>query len=122
MEVYYFWVSNYPASLCDSISSLFLKFKCNYSFLLQDLNIGLALWLASSGSGWVYEESIGNVNSNYDSENCQSIKYKSEARILLVGSGADEQCAGYGRHRTKYRNGRYSDITSKIRASSILDF
>lgn len=35
------------------------------------------------------------------------IKYKSEARILLVGAGADEQCAGYGRHRTKYRNGRY---------------
>ena len=35
------------------------------------------------------------------------VKYKSEARILLVGSGADEQCAGYGRHKTKYRLGRY---------------
>ncbi|XP_058183139.1 uncharacterized protein LOC131301048 isoform X1 [Rhododendron vialii] len=81
----------------------------------MDLNIGLALWLASSGSGWVYEESIGNVNSNYDSENCQSIKYKSEARILLVGSGADEQCAGYGRHRTKYRNGSWIGLHEEMK-------
>lgn len=29
----------------------------------------------------------------------------SSARVLLVGSGADEQCAGYGRHRTKFREG-----------------
>jgi hypothetical protein len=34
-------------------------------------------------------------------------KYKSTSRVLLVGSGADEQCAGYGRHRTKYRLGGY---------------
>ncbi|KAF7150761.1 hypothetical protein RHSIM_Rhsim02G0238300 [Rhododendron simsii] len=81
----------------------------------MDLNIGLALWLASSGSGWVYEERIGNVNSNYDIENCQSIKYKSEARILLVGSGADEQCAGYGRHRTKYRNGSWIGLHEEMK-------
>lgn len=31
----------------------------------------------------------------------------SEARVLLVGSGADEQCGGYGRHRTKFRLGGY---------------
>lgn len=41
------------------------------------------------------------------------MKYKSEAKILLVGSGADEQCAGYGRHRTKYRNGRCSFVIFK---------
>ncbi|KAE8023129.1 hypothetical protein FH972_008872 [Carpinus fangiana] len=64
----------------------------------MDLNIGIALWLAASGSGWVYE---GNNNNN--DEDLERIKYKSKARIVLVGSGADEQCAGYGRHRTKYR-------------------
>lgn len=79
-------------------------------FVLQDLNIGIALWLAAGGDGWVYEE-----NSNYNDEDRQCIKYKSKARILLVGSGADEQCAGYGRHRTKYRNGRYANRLQSCR-------
>ncbi|KAL0336542.1 UNVERIFIED_CONTAM: Asparagine synthetase domain-containing protein 1 [Sesamum radiatum] len=65
----------------------------------QDLNIGIALWLAAGGDGWLYEETSSNGRAQ-----CLRVKYKSEARILLVGSGADEQCAGYGRHRTKYRN------------------
>ncbi|XP_059317182.1 uncharacterized protein LOC132067834 isoform X2 [Lycium ferocissimum] len=65
----------------------------------MDLNIGIALWLAASGDGCLHDET-GN------DETCDRVKYKSAARILLVGSGADEQCAGYGRHRTKYRNGR----------------
>jgi len=68
--------------------------------LFQDLNIGMALWLASGGNGWV---SDANISDNDHAR----IKYKSNAKILLVGSGADEQCAGYGRHRTSYRRGRY---------------
>ncbi|XP_050237210.1 uncharacterized protein LOC126686946 isoform X2 [Mercurialis annua] len=67
----------------------------------MDLNIGIALWLAASGYGWV---SRGTSNSKDESE--QRVRYESQARIVLVGSGADEQCAGYGRHRTKYRSGR----------------
>jgi asparagine synthetase B (glutamine-hydrolysing) len=66
----------------------------------QDLNIGIALWLASGGDGWV-----SDADDNDDTH--ARIKYKSNARILLVGSGADEQCAGYGRHRTSFRRGRY---------------
>jgi asparagine synthetase B (glutamine-hydrolysing) len=69
----------------------------------MDLNIGTALWLAARGDGWIHED---NGNPSVE-ENNQRVKYKSDARILLVGAGADEQCAGYGRHRTKYRNGRY---------------
>jgi asparagine synthetase B (glutamine-hydrolysing) len=76
---------------------------------LQDLNIGIALWLAASGSGWVCE---GNNNNN--DEDLEPVKYKSKARIVLVGSGADEQCAGYGRHRTKYRQERYALIWNKL--------
>ena len=30
--------------------------------------------------------------------------YKSAARVVLLGQGADEQHAGYGRHRTSFRN------------------
>ncbi|GAU28919.1 hypothetical protein TSUD_59300 [Trifolium subterraneum] len=65
----------------------------------MDLNIGIALWLASGGDGWV-----SDADDNDDTH--ARIKYKSNARILLVGSGADEQCAGYGRHRTSFRRGR----------------
>ncbi|CAL5396377.1 unnamed protein product [Camellia sinensis] len=81
----------------------------------MDLNIGLALWLAAGGDGWVCEERIYNSNNNYDNGDYQRIKYKSEARILLVGSGADEQCAGYGRHRTKYRNGSWLGLHEEMK-------
>ncbi|KAI8022028.1 Asparagine synthetase domain-containing protein 1 [Camellia lanceoleosa] len=80
-----------------------------------DLNIGLALWLAAGGDGWVCEERIYNSNNNYDNGDYQRIKYKSEARILLVGSGADEQCAGYGRHRTKYRNASWLGLHEEMK-------
>ena len=43
----------------------------------------------------------------------ERVKYKSKARIVLVGSGADEQCAGYGRHKTKNRKGRYAFFMNK---------
>ncbi|KAH9602643.1 hypothetical protein KSS87_005128 [Heliosperma pusillum] len=76
----------------------------------MDLNIGLALWLAAGGDGWVYEEETYSQH-----EACHRFKYKSEARILLVGSGADEQCAGYGRHRTKYRNSSWLGLHAEMK-------
>ncbi|CDY33110.1 BnaC09g22060D [Brassica napus] len=60
----------------------------------HDLNIGTALWLAARG---------------------KIKQYKSEARILLVGAGADEQCAGYGRHRTKCRNGSWVALDQEMK-------
>ncbi|GAQ79948.1 asparagine synthase domain-containing protein [Klebsormidium nitens] len=41
--------------------------------------------------------------------------YTSSARVLLVGSGADEQCAGYGRHRTKFREGGWQRLDAEMR-------
>ncbi|PON64653.1 Asparagine synthase family amidotransferase [Trema orientale] len=76
----------------------------------MDLNIGIALWLAAGGEGWVYEE---NSHSNY--EGYRRVRYRSKARILLVGSGADEQCAGYGRHRTKYRHGSWLGLHEEMK-------
>nr|GEY25034.1 asparagine synthase family protein [Tanacetum cinerariifolium] len=52
----------------------------------MDLNIGIALWLAAGGDGWMSEDVRGNNNSEH-----KRVKYKSDSRILLVGSGADEQ-------------------------------
>ncbi|XP_021756673.1 asparagine synthetase domain-containing protein 1-like isoform X2 [Chenopodium quinoa] len=76
----------------------------------MDLNIGIALWLASGGDGWVHE-----LDTSAPHEGYQRFRYKSEARILLVGSGADEQCAGYGRHRTKYRNSSWLGLHEEMK-------
>uniref|UniRef100_A0A2P2KX64 Uncharacterized protein MANES_05G109800 n=1 Tax=Rhizophora mucronata TaxID=61149 RepID=A0A2P2KX64_RHIMU len=89
------------------LSNLTLELKHVMSLIkpantYMDLNIGIALWLAARGNGWVNKGS-----SSRNDDNQQSFMYNSKARIVLVGSGADEQCAGYGRHRTKYRCGRY---------------
>ncbi|XP_010502386.1 PREDICTED: asparagine synthetase domain-containing protein 1-like [Camelina sativa] len=77
----------------------------------MDLNIGTALWLAARGDGWIHEESD---NQAVEEDN-RRVKYKSDARILLVGAGADEQCAGYGRHRTKYRNGSWVALDQEMK-------
>ncbi|XP_030449428.1 uncharacterized protein LOC115671883 isoform X2 [Syzygium oleosum] len=76
----------------------------------MDLNIGIALWLAASGDGWVYEE-----RDNENDKDLQLHNYKSHARIVLVGSGADEQCAGYGRHKTKYKHGSWLGLDEEMR-------
>ncbi|XP_048501854.1 uncharacterized protein LOC104895781 isoform X2 [Beta vulgaris subsp. vulgaris] len=76
----------------------------------MDLNIGIALWLAAGGDGWVHE-----ANNYAIQDGLQRFRYKSEARILLVGSGADEQCAGYGRHRTKYRNSSWLGLNEEMK-------
>ncbi|GLU09562.1 hypothetical protein SLE2022_264150 [Rubroshorea leprosula] len=76
----------------------------------MDLNIGIALWLAAGGEGWVHEDADTDMNKDI-----QSVKYKSRAKILLVGSGADEQCAGYGRHRTKYLNGSWCGLHEEMK-------
>lgn len=38
----------------------------------------------------------------------------SHAKILLSGVGADEQMAGYGRHRTTYQRGGYEALGSEL--------
>nr|GMD15179.1 asparagine synthetase domain-containing protein 1 isoform X1 [Ipomoea batatas] len=76
----------------------------------MDLNIGIALWLAAGGDGWVYQNTSAS-----NGERFERIKYKSDARVLLVGSGADEQCAGYGRHRTKFRNGSWLGLSEEMK-------
>lgn len=55
---------------------------------IMDLNIGTPIWLAAKAEGLLYPSSDG-------------VCYKSRARIVFVGHGADEQCVGYSRHRTK---------------------
>ena len=55
----------------------------------MDLNIGAALWLAAQAEGELYGGGEG---------------FRSSARVVLLGHGADELCGGYGRHRTAFRH------------------
>jgi len=41
--------------------------------------------------------------------------YTSHALVLLSGVGADEQMAGYGRHRTTYQRGGYEALQQELR-------
>lgn len=41
----------------------------------------------------------------YQSSQCEYKEHCTKAKVLLLGMGADEQLAGYGRYRTKFRHG-----------------
>ena len=58
----------------------------------MDFNIGIALWFAARGRGFI------NLKHTLP-----RIPYTSKARVLFSGQGADELFAGYSRHRTVYQ-------------------
>jgi len=66
---------------------------------VMDLNIGSAIWLAAKAEGYLHPTGTS---------------YTSCARIAFVGHGADEQCVGYARHRTKFREGGWSCLEDEL--------
>lgn len=62
-----------------------------------DDSIGCALWFASRGSGFV----DGKL-------------YNCPAKVVLVGMGADEQLAGYSRHRVKFKTGGWKGLVEEM--------
>ncbi len=66
-----------------------------------DLSIATALWFASRGEGKV------RIHG-------EDIDYKSLAKIVLVGMGADEQLGGYSRHRVAYNRGGWVELLKEM--------
>uniref|UniRef100_A0A915PHT4 Asparagine synthetase domain-containing protein n=1 Tax=Setaria digitata TaxID=48799 RepID=A0A915PHT4_9BILA len=73
-----------------------------------DDSIGCVQWFAARGEGLLFE-----------GEEEVFVAVKSEARIVVVGSGADELFGGYMRHRTTYlkegRNAVVEELCEELR-------
>ncbi|CAG7786509.1 unnamed protein product [Allacma fusca] len=67
-----------------------------------DDSIGCCLWFAARGKG------------NIQNENEISQSYTSPARIIFVGSGADELLGGYSRHRSAFENKGWQGLVDEM--------
>jgi asparagine synthetase B (glutamine-hydrolysing) len=58
-----------------------------------------------------------SVVQHPDAEGAASVAgglVSSTAPVVLLGHGADEQCGGYGRHRTAFRTGGWSNLAREL--------
>lgn len=72
---------------------------------VMDLSIAAALWFAARGQGHIY---------NPAESSSSPVLYTSTSPVILVGMGADEQFAGYGRHRSKFEVAGWPGLLSEI--------
>jgi asparagine synthetase B (glutamine-hydrolysing) len=75
---------------------------------VMDLNIGAALWLAAGADGYILDAAGGDSAA-------QRPRYRSAARVALLGHGADELFAGYARHRTRFAAGGAPALAAELR-------
>ncbi|KAL4522581.1 hypothetical protein Ndes2437A_g07347 [Nannochloris sp. 'desiccata'] len=87
---------------------------------VMDLNIGAAIWLAAAGEGTIL--SLGGdrhrcaahcTNNNLHLGEV-GMTYRSAARCVFLGHGADELFGGYGRHRTRFRNAGWQGLSEEL--------
>ncbi|XP_038155382.1 asparagine synthetase domain-containing protein 1 [Cyprinodon tularosa] len=66
-----------------------------------DDSIGCAVWFAARGAGLVLEDGAPRA-------------FTSSAKVLLSGIGADEQLAGYSRHRVRFQTSGHQGLLQEL--------
>ena len=81
------------------------KYRCNRNSQIQDKSLHVV----------ETETKINHADTGTGTEKITTTRtYASKARVILVGIGADEQMAGYGRHRVTYNRGGYSALRMEL--------
>ncbi|GAA6219704.1 asparagine synthetase domain-containing protein 1 [Lates japonicus] len=66
-----------------------------------DDSIGCAVWFAARGTGFIMEDN-------------DQRPFTSSAKIILTGIGADEQLAGYSRHRVRFKMSGHEGLVQEL--------
>jgi asparagine synthetase B (glutamine-hydrolysing) len=74
---------------------------------LMDISISAPLWFAARGIG-ISTETGGQKFVE------PLIAYQSTAKVMILGAGADEQFAGYGRHRVSFKRGGWQGLQDEL--------
>jgi asparagine synthetase B (glutamine-hydrolysing) len=70
----------------------------------------------SKTSGDITSSSANSSSCKCSQSSQSSVPYRycSAARVVLLGHGADEQCGGYGRHRTRFRLASWQGLADEL--------
>ncbi|KAF7261510.1 hypothetical protein EG68_01312 [Paragonimus skrjabini miyazakii] len=83
-----------------------------------DDSLGLATWFAARGLGLLHIPAVaehGSFRATDNDSTAGSIPYTSPAKVVFLGTGVDEQLAGYSRHRTTFEKNGVDALETELR-------